>query len=118
MEENNEYGNCWQDLEKRIDMENRVADATIRAWQMEEENEIEEEEVLSSSNRKKRKTINDGGMQVGGKRARKEEGKERRGRAKEKTGGEMHREITERNEQRGVQKRQKWRPKNWLRREK
>ena len=85
-------------------MENRVADATIRAWQMEEENAIEEKQVSSSSDHKKRKRINDGGTQVGGKRARKEEGKEGRGRAKEKTGGEMHREITERNEQRGAKK--------------
>jgi hypothetical protein len=103
MEDNNEYGNCWQDLVKRIDMENRVADATIRAWQMEEERVSEEDEVLMSVHDKKKK-ISGGGMKVGGKRARKGEGEQRSGLEKEKTGSEMHKEITERNEQRGTKK--------------
>ena len=103
MEDNNEYGNCWQDLVKRIDMENRVADATIRACQMEEERDSEEDKVLMSVHDKK-KTISGGGMKVGGKRARKGEGEQRSGLEKEKTGSEMHKEITERNEQQGTKK--------------
>ena len=45
MEEKNEYGNCWEDLEKRMDMENRHADRVLKQWAEEDQvdNNIGEE---------------------------------------------------------------------------
>ena len=37
MEEHNEYGNCWEDLVKRLDAEDRVANAIMARWTEEEE---------------------------------------------------------------------------------
>jgi hypothetical protein len=36
MEENNEYGNCWEDLVRRIDKENQFADHIIGQWEKED----------------------------------------------------------------------------------
>jgi hypothetical protein len=102
MEENNEYGNCWEDLMTRIDMENRVADARIRAWQVEEERKVDGggECAINDENG----LIAGSGREIGRKRVKKEEcGVEKR-RVKERTGTEMHKIIKERDEVRNTKR--------------
>ena len=98
MEENNEYGNYWQDLVQRLDAEDRVADAKIKAWQMEEESRPNEE--TEHEERKRH-----GGRKAEGNRGGKRGwNNSRKDRVKKETGAEMHKKITERKEVRDVKR--------------
>ena len=96
MEENNEYGNCWQDLMRRVDAENRVADAIIGGWQMLEEDVGEEDNAAEGKEREdfiRHEKENDDNL---GKR--KEGSKARRTNMKEKTGEEIRVIMVETND--------------------
>jgi hypothetical protein len=102
MEENNEYGNCWQDLVRRIDAENRFADAKIEEWRIEDE-EKEREGIEGARNKENDQALicNNNSGSTGMKR------KEYRGRKrteKKKTGLEMRKTIMEENEVREVKR--------------
>jgi hypothetical protein len=97
MKENNEYGNCWQDLMRRVDAENRVADAIIEAWQIEEEAELELDET-GAYEKKKNEGRADENKREGKARMNKEYSEVGRKRMKEKTGEEMRVVMAERNE--------------------
>jgi hypothetical protein len=101
MEEDNEYGNCWEDLMRRIDAENRVADAKIRQWQVEEEERVEngEEGEMKRINA----SIPTAEGHGGDRRKKKEWGVKGRT-VKEKTGAEMHKMIAEKEEKRNARK--------------
>jgi hypothetical protein len=110
MDGHNEYGNCWEDLLKRNDMENRRADAEMERWaRQDEENPHlarqvdgygpewmrrgwEEEREKEISN--KRGILRENNR----KNAR------RRGPEKEKTGEEMRKLIVEKAEVRAVKR--------------
>jgi hypothetical protein len=102
MEENNEYGNCWQDLVRRIDVENRVADANIEAWRIEDEMEMKKGIKGTREDEKKESIKYEKGDGKGGVQGDECGGKKRR--VKEKTGAEIRETNVERNEVRNVKK--------------
>jgi hypothetical protein len=93
MEEYNEYGNCGQDLMRRVHAENRTADAVVKGWEEEDEKPIDT---------KKRSAIEE--KDSGSKNDRSAGVKGKRKGIKEPTGAEMHKMISERNDMRSVKK--------------
>jgi hypothetical protein len=100
MEEKNEYGNCWEDLVRRLDAEDRVANEVIRRWMEEDEWEVQEQ------NKKKGRVLDGGGDENGGDG---EEGVQRKGssrkrpvKEKEKTNDEKRKILVEKREERAV----------------
>jgi hypothetical protein len=99
MEEKNEYGNCWEDLVRRLDAEDRVANEVIRRWMEEDEWEVQEQDKT------------EGSVWAGGgdeNRWDGEEGKQRKGsrkrpvKAKEMTNDEKRKVLVEKREERAV----------------
>lgn len=111
MEENNEYGNCWEDLLKRNDMENERADAELERWARQDEENPELarckdgygpewmrrgwEEERETAIRDRKGVLKESNKKSKGKR---------RSLDKAKTGGEMKTMITEMTEVRAVKK--------------
>jgi hypothetical protein len=99
MEEKNEYGNCWENLVRRLDAEDRVANEVISRWMDEDEWEVQEQDE------KKGRVWAGGGDENGGDG---EEGKQRKGsrkrpvKAKEMTNDEKRKVLVEKREERAV----------------
>jgi hypothetical protein len=102
MEEHNEYGNCWQDLVRRLDAEDRVANAKIKAWEEEEERR-EEGRIDDKDNNYNEVGSKNAGVIVN--RGDKKGGRVvKKGYVKKETGMEMHKRIKEKREVRDVKK--------------
>ena len=99
MEERNEYGNCWEDLVRRLDAEDRVANEVIRRWMEEDEWEVQEQD------KKEGRVWAGEGDENGGDGV---EGKQRKGsrkrpvKAKEMTNDEKRKVLVEKREERAV----------------
>jgi hypothetical protein len=99
MEEKNEYGNCWEDLVRRLDAEDRVANEVIRRWMEEDKWEAQEQEKKEGRLRAGGGDENGGGGEEGKQR---KESRKRPVKEKEKTDDEKRKVLVEKREERAV----------------
>jgi hypothetical protein len=95
MEDHNEWGNCWEDLVRRIDMENQHADKLMREWS---------EADVADDKREEDQRL-DGNMRqagLGKQEEKKVEGKRSSRKVKECTGEEKQRWVVEAKQKRSV----------------